>query len=159
MSKDQIINKNLMSTDLAKDKDIDLVVCSVRVDRHLPTISPSLKAGKDVLVEWPLGKNLAEAEELLRLKNEGGVKTAVVDLQARQAPIVKKLRDVIESGKIGKVLNSTWTAAGGGLGATITQAYEYLTQREVGGNLVTIHFGHSIDYIQAGNCILTHCRS
>merc|ERR1712093_843696 len=25
----------------------------------------------------------------------------------------------------------------------------YLSQREVGGNLVSIHFGHSIDYIQA----------
>jgi predicted dehydrogenase len=125
-------------------------VCSVRVDRHLQTIAPALKAGKDVFVEWPLGKNLAEAEELLKLKNEGGVKNAVVDLQARQAPIVHKLRDFIESGKIGKVLSSTWTGAGGAFAGTITQAYEYISQREIGGNMVTIHFGHSIDYIQAG---------
>jgi predicted dehydrogenase len=110
-----------------------------------------------VLVEWPLGKNLAEAEELLKLKNEGGVKNAVVDLQARQAPIVKKLKEVIESGKIGKVLSSTWTAAGGAFAGTITQAYEYISQREVGGNMVTIHFGHSIDYIQAGNYPLLSC--
>ncbi|TVY48649.1 Galactose/lactose metabolism regulatory protein [Lachnellula occidentalis] len=99
--------------DIANDKDIDLVVCSVRVDRHLATISPSLKAGKDVLVEWPLGKNLAEAEELLKLKNEGGVKNAVVDLQARQAPIVKKVKELVDSGKIGKVFSTTWTAAAG----------------------------------------------
>jgi len=103
-----------------------------------------------VLVEWPLGKNLAEAEELLKLKNQGGVKNAVVDLQGREAPIVKEVRELIESGKIGKVLSTTWAGAAGAGGGTITQAYQYISQREVGGNLVTIHFGHSIDYIQAG---------
>ena len=127
-------------------------MCSVRVDRHFPTIAPSLKAGKDVLVEWPLGKNLAEAEKLLKLKNEGGVKNAVVDLQAREAPIIKKVKELIESGKIGKVLSTTWIGAAGAGGGTITQAYQYIAKREVGGNLVTIHFGHAIDYIQAGKC-------
>jgi len=135
--------------DLAKDKDIDLIVCSVRVDRHLATISPSLKAGKDVFVEWPLGKNLTEAKELLRLKNEGGVKTAVVGLQARQSPIVKKLKQLVDEGRVGKVLSSSWMGQGGNLGPTVQEGYEYLSQREVGGNLVSIHFGHSIDYIQA----------
>ncbi|KAL2070662.1 hypothetical protein VTL71DRAFT_13688 [Oculimacula yallundae] len=135
--------------DLAKDKDVDLVVCSVRVDRHLPTISPSLKAGKDVYVEWPLGKNLAEAKELLRLKNEGGVKTAVVGLQGRQSPVVKKIKQLVDEGRVGKVLSSSWMGQGGNMGPTVQENYAYIGQREVGGNLVTIHFGHSIDYIQA----------
>ena len=98
--------------ELAKDPNIDLVVCSVRVDRHLATISPSLKEGKDVYVEWPLGKSLAEAKELLRLKNEGGVKKAVVGLQARQAPLIKKVKEIIESGRIGEVYSSTWVEQG-----------------------------------------------
>ncbi|KAK0119923.1 transcription regulator gal80 [Cadophora gregata] len=135
--------------ELAKDKDVDLVVCSVRVDRHLATVSPSLRAGKNVFVEWPLGKNLAEAKELLRLKNEGGVKTAVVGLQARQSPVVRKLKQLVDDGRVGKVLSSTWTGQGGNLGPTVQEGYAYLSQREVGGNLVSIHFGHSIDYIQA----------
>lgn len=135
--------------DLANDANVDLVVCSVRVDRHFATISPALKKGKDVFVEWPLGKSAKEARELLRLKNEGGVKRAVVGLQARQAPVVHKLKQLIESGKIGEVLSSTWTATAGGVGATTaTEATEYLGRKEVGGNLVTIHFGHSVDYVQ-----------
>lgn len=145
-----IFNAN-QNPDLANDKDVDLVVCSVRVDSHLPTISPSLKAGKDVLVEWPLGKNLAEAEALLKLKNEGGVKNAIVDLQGRQSPVVLKIKELVESGRIGNVLSTTWTGAAGAGGGTITKAYQYITQREVGGNLMTIHVGHSIDYLQAGN--------
>jgi predicted dehydrogenase len=137
-------------TELANDPDIDLVVCSVRVDRHLKTISPVLKAGKDVYVEWPLGKSLAEAKELLRLKNEGGVKNAVVGLQARQAPLIKKVKDIIGSGRIGPVFSSTWVGQGNMGGEATTEAYEYLARKEVGGNMVTIHFGHTIDFIQSG---------
>ncbi|CZR54084.1 related to dehydrogenases and related proteins [Phialocephala subalpina] len=134
--------------EIAKDKDIDLVVCSVRVDRHLPLITPSLKAGKDVFVEWPLGKNLSEAQELLKLKIDHGVKNAVVGLQARQAPIVHKVKDLINEGRIGDVLSSTWAGQAGNVGPTLPRQYDYMADREVGGNIVTIHFGHSVDYVQ-----------
>jgi predicted dehydrogenase len=136
--------------ELAKDSNVDLVVCSVRVDRHFATISPSLKAGKNVFVEWPLGKNLTEAKELLRLKNENDVKTAVVGLQGRQATSVKKIRELIDGGRIGEVLSSTWQGQGTNAGPTVTEGREYISDRTIGGNLVTIHFGHSIDYIQHG---------
>jgi predicted dehydrogenase len=137
--------------ELAKDENIDLVVCSVRVDRHLATVGPSLKAGRDVFVEWPLGKSLSDAKELLRLKNEGGVKNAVVGLQARQAPVVKKAKELVESGRIGAVLSSTWVGQAGIAGPETSTPYEYLTRREVGGNMSSIHFGHAIDYIQQGD--------
>lgn len=133
------------------------MICSVRVDRHLETISPSLKAGKDVYVEWPLGKSLSEAEQLLKLKNEAGVKKAVVGLQARQAPIVKKVKQLVDSGKIGKVLSSTWAGYAGNGGESTPQAVEYIGRREVGGNLVTIHFGHAVDYLQQGILLSLLC--
>ncbi|KIL84963.1 nad-binding rossmann fold oxidoreductase family protein [Fusarium avenaceum] len=134
--------------DLAKDKEVDLVVCCVRADRHFPTIAPSLKAGKDVYVEWPLAKSLPEAKEFLRLKNEGGVKKAMVGLQARKAPVIATLKKVIESGKIGDVLSSNWTGYGPNGGPTVTKAFEYMGSRAIGGNLVTIHLGHVVDYVQ-----------
>lgn len=139
-----------VTVDLAKDPNVDLVVCSVRVDRHFATIAPSLRAGKDVYVEWPLGKNLSEAQELLKLKNEGKVKVATVGLQARQAPIIKTVNKLIADGKIGNVLSSTFTGQGGQGGKTTMEGYAYLSDREVGGNLVTIHFGHAIDFVQSG---------
>ncbi|PSS25234.1 hypothetical protein M430DRAFT_133496 [Amorphotheca resinae ATCC 22711] len=134
--------------EIANDPNVDLVVCSVRVDRHFPTIAPSLKAGKDVYVEWPLGKSAAEARELLRLKNEGGVKKAVVGLQAGQSLAVQLVKKLIEEGRIGTVLNSTWVSAAINGGDTVSEPYEYLGQKEVGGNLVTIHFAHSLEAVQ-----------
>lgn len=96
----------------------------------------------------PLGKNLAEAQELLRLKNEGKVKLAAVGLQAREAPILKKLKALIADGKIGKVLSSTWYGNANNGGEQ--ELVESMCRREVGGNLVTIHMGHALDYVQFG---------
>ena len=137
---------NVSFLEVANDADVDLVVCSTRVDRHLPTIGPSLKAGKNVYVEWPLGKDSTEAQELVRLKNEGGVKIATVGLQARQAPIIKKLKELVDGGRIGKVLSSTYTAQGSQVGEGVIEGSEYLGFTESGGNLMTIRFGHQIDF-------------
>ncbi|MBO1765171.1 Gfo/Idh/MocA family oxidoreductase, partial [Escherichia coli] len=51
--------------DLAADPDIDLVICNTRVDKHYETILPSVKAGKDVFVEWPIAANLDQIRELV----------------------------------------------------------------------------------------------
>ena len=92
--------------DLAADPDIDLVVCSVRVDKHYETLKPCVEAGKDCFVEWPLASNLQDAQELARLSKEKGCRT-MVGLQARQSPVVKTVKNLVDSGKVGKVLSST----------------------------------------------------
>jgi len=127
--------------DLANDPDVDLIVCSVRVDRHYDAVKPALEAGKDVYCEWPLGKNLEEGLELAELAKKKGVRT-MVGLQARQAALVKKIKEVVDSGRIGKILSVTFVGAGYNLGPTEMVNYEYLNHKEVGGNLVTIHFSH-----------------
>lgn len=104
-------------------------------------------------VEWPLGKNLTEAKELLHLKNEGGVKNAIVGLQGRQSPFVKKIKALVDEGKVGKVLSSTWTGQGTNLGDTNSERVSILASRADGANLVTVHFGHAVDYVQSGELV------
>jgi len=134
--------------DIANDPDVDLVVCSVRVDRHYPTLVPSLKAGKNIFVEWPLGKNLKEAEAMLKLSREHKVKHTAVGLQGRFSPVITTLKELLKEGKIGKVLSSSWTGQGLMLGQTQPAAVTYITDISIGGNLVTIHFGHAVDFVQ-----------
>ena len=129
--------------DLANDPDIDLVVCSVRVDRHYDAVIPALEAGKDCFCEWPLGKNLEEGKELAALAKKKGVKT-IVGLQAGQSPIVKKVKDLVDGGRIGKVLSVTYVAAAWNMGAVEVDNLAYINHKEVGGNMVTIHFSHGI---------------
>ena len=127
------------------------MVCSTRVDLHYPTIKPSLEKGKDVYVEWPLGANVQEAQELNALAKEKGART-VVGLQGRVSPIVLQIKSLIEEGVVGPVLSSSVDARGGTKERdTISEGLKYFMDRKVGGNMVTIGFAHSesIDLISA----------
>ncbi len=129
--------------ELAADPEIDLVVCTTRVDVHYSTIEPSLKAGKNVFVEWPLAENVHRASELAELAQKSGSKT-LVGLQARVAPASLKVKELIQSGAIGKVVSSdvqAYTSRGGGF--SISEGLAYFLDKKVGGNPVTIAFGHS----------------
>lgn len=76
---------------LARDPAVDMVVVAVKVGDHAAAALPAIDAGKQVFVEWPLGRGLAEAEELARRAREKGVR-AIVGNQARQSPALLKVR-------------------------------------------------------------------
>jgi predicted dehydrogenase len=127
---------------LADDKDIDLVVVSTRVDVHYNTALPSVKAGKDVFVEWPLAHDVAHAKELVDAARANGGRT-LVGHQGRRAPPVVKLRQLLQEGSIGKVLSSEIRANGGTIDReSLLPGMKYFTDLSVGGNIVTIGFGH-----------------
>jgi predicted dehydrogenase len=91
---------------IAKDPNVDIIAVSVNVPEHYNLICPALEAGKDVFCEWPLARNVKEAEELTNLAKEKGVRT-MVGLQARQNPSILKAKEIVESGKLGKILGTT----------------------------------------------------
>ena len=128
--------------DLAQDSDIDLVVCSTRVDKHYDTIKPSIAAGKAVFVEWPLASNILQVRELSsRVKNQNI--RSVIGLQGAVTAPINMLREILKQGRIGKVLSSEVIARGGlGTYEAIPESLRYFTQKKIGGNVMTISFGH-----------------
>ncbi|RYP76576.1 hypothetical protein DL771_001645 [Monosporascus sp. 5C6A] len=134
---------------LAADPEVQLVVCATRVDKHYETILQSVLQGKDTYVEWPLAQNAALACELAALAREKGDKT-VVGLQGWYAPAVVTVRELVESGRIGKLLSSEVRAAGGTMDrTTLPMGLKYFVDRNVGGNPFTIGFGHLFDFVQS----------
>jgi predicted dehydrogenase len=130
--------------DLAADADIDLVICNTRVDKHYETIIPSVRAGKDVYVEWPIAAKKEHIEELEETAKKSGSRIAV-GLQGRWAPVVVKLRELLKggNGELGKVLSADVRAYGGTLDREILPpGLKYFAQREIGGNPIVIGFGH-----------------
>jgi predicted dehydrogenase len=125
--------------DLAADPNVDLVVVSVKVSQHFRLVKPALLAGKDAFVEWPLGANLAEAEELLALAREKGVR-CVVGLEQAVSPGARGIKKIVEEGRIGRVLSSSVWGAGMYLGeAPVSARQAYTADVRFGGNLVTIN--------------------
>lgn len=135
------------AAELAAHDDVDLVVITVRVPFHRELVTAALEAGKAVLCEWPLGNGLAEAEELAELARERGLSTAV-GLQARSAPAVRYLRDLVADGYVGEVLSTTLVGSGGRWGGEVESAGErYLLDAANGATMLTIPFAHTLDAV------------
>lgn len=129
---------------LANDPNVDLVAVSVKVPDHFNALLPALNAGKDVFCEWPLARNLDEAEHLTALAREKGVKT-LVGLQARQSPSIIAAKKLVESGELGEIIGTTMHGYGLIHGAKVSLDMEYASPIENGANVLTIPAGHAID--------------
>src|SRR5687767_3046438 len=94
--------------EMATNPDIDLIAVVVRVPGHRDLVMAGLQAGKAVMCEWPLGRNLAEAEEMAGLARQRSLKT-IIGLQGRSDPAILYARDLVQGGHIGEVLTASLT--------------------------------------------------
>jgi predicted dehydrogenase len=130
-------------SDMAAHPDVDLLVVCVRVPGHHELVMAGLQAGKPVCCEWPLGKNLAEAEEMAALARARSLPT-IVGLQGRSDPTILYARDLIQQGYIGEVLTASLTTVAP---AVLQRGPGRIWQgvRANGANVLTITGGHAID--------------
>ncbi len=132
--------------DLVGSPDVDIVTVAVKVTHHLELVKAALEAGKHVYCEWPLGNGLVEAEQMAALAKEKGL-LGVVGTQARVAPEIGYLRDLIAEGYVGTVLSTTITAwAGKNRGGSMENAatYGYMLDKALGATMLTIPIGHTL---------------
>lgn len=129
---------------LVQHPAVDLVAVTVKVPYHLELASAAINAGKAVYCEWPLGNGVEEAEQLAEMAREKGV-YAAVGLQARSAPVINYVKDLVAEGYVGEVLSSTIVADGMNWGADVLQCYTYLLDSRNGATMLTIPFAHTVD--------------
>ena len=130
--------------DLVKSAAVDVVAITVKVPYHFELAADALTAGKAVYCEWPLGNGLEEAERLAALAEKKGV-LAVVGLQARSAPSVAYVHDLIKQGYVGDVLSTTLIGSGMGWGPTEEPFNAYLNDKKNGATMLSIALGHAAD--------------
>ena len=137
--------------DLLAHPDIDAVAVVLRVPSHYEPTMAALNAGKHVYTEWPLGQTTSEAQEMADLARAKGVKT-MVGLQARSAPAIMYLKDLVEQGYVGEVMSCHMSLIREGV---LQRTSDRTWQRDdsLGANTLTIASGHSIDALRfvAGN--------
>jgi predicted dehydrogenase len=125
--------------------DIDVVAVTVKVPHHRELVSAALAAGKAVYCEWPLGRDLGDAQAMAALAAERGVRT-VVGLQARQAPAIEFVQELLRDGYVGEVLSTTMVGLSV-LGDVLGQPNAYMLDETNGANVLTIAVGHSLDVL------------
>jgi len=130
-------------SDMAAHPEVDLIVVCVRVPGHRELVVAGLQAGKPVFCEWPLGANLAEAEEMAGLARQRSLPT-MVGLQGRSDPTILYARDLVQQGYIGEVLTASLSTVAQ---AQLQRGPGRIWQgvRANGANTLTIAGGHAID--------------
>jgi predicted dehydrogenase len=130
--------------DLVNSAAVDVVAVTVKVPHHLELAAAALEAGKAVYCEWPLGNGSKEAQTLAALAKKKDV-LAVVGLQARSAPSVAYVHELIEQGYVGEILSTTLIGSGMGWGPTVDPFNAYLNDKRNGATLLSVPFGHTAD--------------
>ena len=92
--------------ELLDDPQVDLVYVATPHSLHLRHVKMCLEKGRPVLCEKAFMLNRAEAEEAIRLSEEKDVFLAEA-IWTRYMPFRKTVRDVIDSGRIGRPMMLT----------------------------------------------------
>lgn len=135
------------SVALARSPHVDVVVVTVRVPDHMPIVMAALQAGKHVFCEWPLGRDVAEAQEMVAAAGKTTVCT-IVGLQGVVAPAVRSAGEIVRSGALGSLYSARMLAPSLGWAPALPPHYAYLNDKRNGATLATIPGGHTLAMVE-----------
>jgi len=87
---------------LCADPEVDLVVVSLPNHLHLQAVRAAAAAGKAVACTKPLGRNAAEAADMLRAVREAGVWSAYLENVVFNLDMMR-MKEMVDAGAIGRV--------------------------------------------------------
>src|SRR5215207_7540505 len=135
--------------ELVRSDDVDIVAVTVRVPNHREVVLKALEARKVVFCEWPLARDLAEAEELAEAARASGVRT-FIGTQAVASPHIRHLKALIAEKVIGEILSHSIIGYGRIWGPEIDDASEkYLLDDANGATMLTIPVAHTLAAVQS----------
>ncbi len=91
---------------LEEHPEIELVAIATESGKHAAIALDCINAGKNVIIEKPMAMSIAEADEIISLSREKGVKVSVCH-QNRFNVAVQKTRQALELGRFGKISHGT----------------------------------------------------
>lgn len=101
-------NRFTSEEEFFKKKRADMLVIATPDTAHIAHTVKAFETGYDVLVEKPLTDNEEECKRLLAAQEKHGCRALVCHV-LRYAPAYTKLYEIVNSGKIGRLLSINWT--------------------------------------------------
>ena len=133
--------------ELVRSPDIDVVAVTVKVPEHLAVVLAALEAGKHLYCEWPLGKDVAEAEQMAAAAKSARGKV-VIGVQGAGAPALRQAAAIIRSGALGKLQTARIVSPTAGWAPQAPPFYEYLNRRRYGATMTAIQGGHTLAAVE-----------
>ncbi len=86
--------------------NLDAIVIATPVHTHYPLAVRALKSGKHVFIEKPMADSSKNCEELIAIAEQKGL-VLMVGHTFLYSPAVRRIKEIIESGEIGRVTSIT----------------------------------------------------
>jgi myo-inositol 2-dehydrogenase/D-chiro-inositol 1-dehydrogenase len=97
-----IVNLTTDAADILNDPEIEAVLICSSTDTHAQLIIAAAKAGKHIFCEKPIDFNIEKIKQALDSVQDAGVKLQI-GFNRRFDHNFKKVRELVESGKVGDV--------------------------------------------------------
>jgi scyllo-inositol 2-dehydrogenase (NADP+) len=123
---------------LIADKDVELTVVAMPSHLHAPCSIEALQAGKAVVCEKPMATNTADADKMIAAARKAG-KFFTIFQNYRYNAHYMKLKEVIESGKLGRIVEIKISVHGFG------RRWDWQTLQEFGGGSLNNTGPHFMD--------------
>ena len=123
---------------LVKDEKVELLVVATPTPLHAGQAVAALRAGKNVVCEKPLATCVADADRMIAAAKKADRMLTVFQSQ-RYAPDFLKVREVIASGKLGRIVLIRIAIHGFG------RRWDWQTLKEFGGGSLNNTGSHFLD--------------
>lgn len=124
--------------EMLNQEDLDLICIITRSDQHCPMACDTLRAGVPTLVTKPWAVNSEEARRMIDASREGNA-PLLPWLPARWAVDYRRLKEIIQSGEIGRVFSIKRSQYG------FATRNDWQTRSECGGGILLNWGPHLVD--------------
>jgi len=128
--------------------NVDLVAIFTPNSEHCSAILAALAARKQVFSEKPLATTLEDCERIMVAEQESGI-SIMTGFVLRYAPIYRKIKELLDSGTFGKILNiaASENRESSGGGASMSADYGWRRFREKAGPYLLEKCCHDLDLL------------
>lgn len=146
--------------DLVVDDSVDVVYIGTPNDLHLPIAVAAMEAGKDVVCEKPLARNVAEGRAMIEASERTGRKLFIALNHRFWAPN-QRVKQLLDAGEIGKPFLAMSTFIGNEFDRMDDPASWKGTKEKAGGGVVIDNGTHMIDLLRwwLGEAVAVTARS
>lgn len=95
---------------MLKEADIDIVDITTPPDTHLELVRKAAAAGKHILCQKPFAPDLAQAEEMVAIAKEAGVRLMVTE-NWRWLPAIQRVKQILDSGTLGQIYYAKYASS------------------------------------------------
>ena len=134
--------------DAVQDPAVNFVCIFTPNCYHCEAILAALKAGKQVFSEKPLATTLADCERIIAAEKEAGI-SIMTGFVLRYAPIYRKVKELLDSGTFGSILNiaASENRESYGGGNSMSADYGWRRFREKAGPYLLEKCSHDLDLL------------